>query len=165
VNEPIRIGVVAGTIPRLAQGILAPLAGVERILHAGGIGPAAALEQLGAIAPVVAVVADRDFVTFGDRFPEVAELAVGGAQIVMTAMAGTPPRWLAPVARRLASAPPDVLIHSDGGAPTVGWYGGTLVVNPGRAGLEPAAGRRASCAVLMIEGPGRIAAQIVESSG
>ena len=61
----VRIGVVADThcpefLDRLPERMGAVLAGVELILHAGDVGSAETLAELGRIAPVVAVRGDHD---------------------------------------------------------------------------------------------------------
>jgi len=61
----IRIGVVADThvgetLPELPAAVLDALAGSDLILHAGDITCLSVLEQLGDIAPVVAVQGDHD---------------------------------------------------------------------------------------------------------
>lgn len=152
---------MAGTHPDLARGAAVVLSGVDRILHAGGIGDERVLRQLGEIAPVIAVAGDRDYLVFGDRFPEMAEFQIAGAALLMTPMIGSPPDWLAPLKARLEQAAPSVLVHAQAPVAEVIWFGGTLLVNPGRAGVPQPAGRGPTCAVIEIGGPGRIDARII----
>ncbi|MFN7965535.1 MAG: metallophosphoesterase family protein [Acidobacteriota bacterium] len=159
-----RIGVVAGTHPELARGAASALSSVDRILHAGRIGAENVLRQLGEIAPVIAVAGDQDYLSFGDRFPEIVELDLGGASLLMTPMIGTPPEWLAPIKTRLEQSQPSILVHADALVAEIRWFGGTLLVNPGRAGVPQPPGRSATCAVIEIDGPGRIDARIVDLS-
>lgn len=160
----VRVGVVQGADRPAPPGLGPALAGVDWILLAGGIGDQSALDELCQIAPVTAVVSHRDFLAFGDRFPETAELELGGARILLTHMIGSPSELLPPIRRRLEIDPPDIVVH--GGAPEaqVVWLGGTLFVCPGAvAGDRP--GRPSTCGVLEIAGPGRITAHILDLGG
>lgn len=79
----VRVGVVADThcpefLDRLPERIGEVLAGVELILHAGDVGSAETLAELGRIAPVVAVRGDHDG---GLDLPERRIVKVAGRQI------------------------------------------------------------------------------------
>lgn len=152
---------MAGTYPELARGAAVALSGVDRILHAGGIGDERVLRQLGEVAPVIAVAGDRDYLVFGDRFPEIAELEIAGAALLITPLIGTPPDWLTPLKARFEQTAPSVLVHAHAPVAEVMWFGGTPLVNPGRAGVPQPAGRGPTCAVIEIGGPGRIDARII----
>jgi uncharacterized protein len=160
-GEPLaRVAVLEGLPATLSRGLADVLRGAERILVAGGIADRHAVDQLSGIAPVTAVVAHRDFLALGDVYPESATLEVGGARIYLAHMIGTPPEFLPPVRELLAHDPPDVIAHGHAPRAHVVWIGGTLFVCPGRA--TPAAGHAATCALLDIEGPGRITAHVLE---
>jgi hypothetical protein len=158
--QAVRLGVVASTDTRLPDRLSTLFLGVERVLHAGGIGSSHVLDCLGAIAPVEAVVADRDYLEFSGRFPESVELQIAGARIWMTALIGSIDQLLPIVRQRLESDPPDVLIHSHDGVADLRWVGGTLFLNPGVLSQHRARGTRPTCALLEILGPGRIEARI-----
>ncbi|MBP7147865.1 MAG: metallophosphoesterase family protein [Acidobacteria bacterium] len=158
----MRVGVVAGTASPLPPGLAACLAGCERILHAGGIGDAGVLERLARLAPVSVVIGDRDFLEFGDRYPESAELELGGARVLLTHMVGRPPELLPPVRQRLGGPQaPDVVVYGQGAEANVAWDGGTLLFHPGAA-CPGRPGRIATCGVLDIDGPGSIVAHVLD---
>lgn len=50
----MRVGVVSDTHGRLDPRVPAALEGVERILHAGDVGPGPVLDELAVVAPVTA---------------------------------------------------------------------------------------------------------------
>ncbi len=157
----MRVGVIQGAAHPLPPELGPALAGVEWILLAGGIGDPAVLDALCEIAPVTAVVGHEDFLAFGDRFPETAELELGGARILLAHMVGSPPDLLPPIRRRLEVDPPDVVVHGRGPCADVLWVGGTLFVCPGRVSAERP-GAPSTCGLLDIAGPGRITAHILD---
>src|SRR5688572_11068251 len=59
-------------------------AGVDHILHAGDVGPAALLDELAALAPVTAVYGNTDGFDLRGRLPRVAEVELDGFRIVVT---------------------------------------------------------------------------------
>lgn len=83
-----RVGVVADTHvgewrAGLPDGVLTSLAGVDLILHAGDITDLVVLEQLGQLAPVVAVQGDHDRAA-GIALPRTREVAIAGFRIGLT---------------------------------------------------------------------------------
>lgn len=69
-----KLGIVADTHGRLREDLLAQLAGVDQILHAGDVGKPEVLEGLGQIAPVFAV---RGNVDRGPEWKAIPELWTG----------------------------------------------------------------------------------------
>ena len=117
----MRVGLVSDTHGRLPPEVLTELAGVDRIIHAGDIGPYKILLELERIAPVTAVCGNTD------RY-EIREL-------------GTP------IPKRLRAALPDarVIVYGHTHQPRVDREEGVLLVNPGsasvpRLGLSPSVG-------------------------
>lgn len=157
----MRVGVIADTTYPLPRGLAGALGVPEAIVHAGGIGDSRVIEELGALAPLTAVVSHRDFLAWGDRFPETAEIVAAGARILVTHLIGTPPDLLGPLRQRLENDPPDVIVHGHGNAAQVLWIGGTLFFNPGSA-TRGKAGHPPTCGLLEVEGPGRITAHVLE---
>lgn len=157
----MRVACLAGIDTPLPPRLLDALAGAERILVAGGIADPRALDELGRLAPVVAVVGTRDFVALGDRFPETVELELAGARVLVTHLVGSTLDPLPPVRERLDTSPPDVVVHGQAGRPDVEWRLGTLFFCPG-ASHPPRRGLPATCGVLEIDGPGRITAHIFD---
>jgi predicted phosphodiesterase len=156
----VRVGVIEGAAHPLSPALRKAFAGVDWILFAGGIRNPAALEELCRIAPVTAVVGHRDFLAFGDRFPETAELELAGARILLTHLIGSPPDLLPPIRRRMDVDPPDIVVHGHAAQAQVLWLGGTLFLCPGCASPDWP-GRPATCGMLEIAGPGRITAHIL----
>jgi len=90
-----RIGVVADThcpefLARLPDSLLAALAGVQLILHAGDINEQATLDQLRRIAPVEAVRGDHDRAM--PELPASRELLIEGRRVVL--VHGHRSRWI-----------------------------------------------------------------------
>ncbi len=157
----MRVGVVEGLTYPLPRGLAGVLAGVSRILVAGGVGHEAALAELARIAPVTAVVTHREFLAFGDRLPESARLDLDGASVYLTHLVGTPHEPLPPIRALLEHDAPDVIAHGHRPKADVAWVGGTMFVCPGLA-VPPKPGQPGTCVLLDIDGPGRITAHVVE---
>jgi putative phosphoesterase len=150
------IGLVSDTHGLVRPGLHTALAGVELILHAGDVGGNDVLDELGLIAPVLAVYGNTDMPgdprhaaaidkTFDDEPVHVSH----GHEV------GSPtPEKL------LARYPAQVIVYGHTHRQLVSHADGRLVVNPGAAGarrfnLEP------SVALLRLEGD-RVAVEIVE---
>ena len=80
----MRLGIIADTHGLLRPEVFPAFEGVDHILHAGDIGPAALLGQLRAIAPVTAVYGNTDDVDVRGTLPQVATLELDGFNIVVT---------------------------------------------------------------------------------
>jgi hypothetical protein len=118
------------------------LEGVELILHAGDVGGDDVLDELGLIAPVLAVHGNTD-VPGDPRLSESIERLIGGVQIHVShgheLGSPTPEKLL----ERYAA---DVIVYGHTHKQLVARTGGRLVVNPGAAGarrfkLEPSVAR------------------------
>jgi uncharacterized protein len=130
----MKLGLVSDTHGLLRAEVFEVFAGVDHILHAGDVGPAELLVELEAIAPVTAVWGNTDGWDVRNRVPEVAELELGGAAIVVVhgMQLGSPtPEKVAAAYPRAALA---VFGHSH--QPVVRRVGATLAVNPGSAGRQ-----------------------------
>ena len=71
------LGVISDTHGLVRPEVLAALAGVERIVHAGDIGAPDVLEALGRIAPVTAVRGNNDRERWAADIPETDVLEIG----------------------------------------------------------------------------------------
>jgi putative phosphoesterase len=80
----MRIGVISDTHGLLRPEVFDVFARVDRILHAGDVGPESLLDELGAIAPVTAVYGNTDGWALRSRLPQVATLELDGFTIVVT---------------------------------------------------------------------------------
>lgn len=157
---PVRLAVFSGIGWPCPEWLPERLKGVARILIAGGIHHPQALAAFEALAPVTAVVGHKDFLAFGGRLPETAELEFAGAHLILAALTGAPEQLIPPLRRRMESQPPDVLVSGDGPRGRAVWLPGTLFFCPGplsptQPGLEPSWG------ILEIEGPGRVTAHLL----
>lgn len=84
-----RVGVVADThvgehLPCLPAEVLEAMSGVNLILHAGDLTDLSVLEELGRLAPVVAVRGNHDERARLDGLPRDVLVRVGGARIGLT---------------------------------------------------------------------------------
>jgi putative phosphoesterase len=70
--------VISDTHGLLRPEVFKVFEGVDRILHAGDVGPAALLDELEAIAPVTAVWGNTDGFELRARLPEVLETRIEG---------------------------------------------------------------------------------------
>lgn len=154
-----RIGLISDTHGLMRPEVFAALAGVERILHAGDVGPDQILAELELIAPVVAVYGNTDDPGRATLRESIDE-SIAGVRVHVSHghEVGSPnPERL--VARYAA----DVIVYGHTHRQLIARIGSQLVVNPGAAGarrfnLEP------SVAVLTIE-DGRADVALVPLAG
>jgi putative phosphoesterase len=157
-NTPagMRIGVISDTHGLLRPEATAALRGVDRIIHAGDIGSAAVLAQLGALAPVLAIRGNNDLGAWAAQLSETDTIEVEGARIfVLHDLGGI---RMDPRAEGY-----QVVIAGHSHRPGVERRDGVLYLNPGSAGP-----RRftlpISVAMLRIRGA-RAEAEILELAG
>lgn len=149
----MRVGVISDTHGLLRPEALAALAGADHILHAGDVGDAAILAELGKIAPVTAIRGNID------RTGACAQLPV--SEMVTL---GTVTFYLVHDVHELdinpASAGITVVVSGHSHQAKVEWLAGVLYLNPGSAGplrfQLPV-----TLAVAMLTG-GAVEAEIVE---
>jgi putative phosphoesterase len=126
------IGVISDTHGLVRVQVHQALAGVELILHAGDVGGDDVLDELGLIAPVVAVFGNTD--PPGDpRLSDSIDRVIGGVRIHVShgheVGSPTPARLL----ERYAA---DVIVYGHTHTQLVTRAGERLVVNPGAAGAR-----------------------------
>jgi len=128
-QEPTQwtIGVISDTHGLLRPEALAALQGSDYIIHAGDIGDADILVQLGAIAPVTAVRGNVDREEWARELPETNVLEVGSTAIYVLHDVGR--LDLNPGSAKLAAV---VFGHSH--RPSQEMRNGVLFFNPGAAG-------------------------------
>jgi putative phosphoesterase len=80
----MKIALLSDTHGLLRPDVFPHLKGVDRILHAGDVGPVGILIELEAIAPVTAVWGNTDGFAVRELLPEVARLKIEGHNIVIT---------------------------------------------------------------------------------
>jgi uncharacterized protein len=136
----MRIALISDTHGLLRPELFAHLEGVEGIVHAGDIGGAGLLAELGAFAPVTAVWGNTDGFDVRARVPEIALREWEGRSIVVV----HGHRLGTPTPRRLAALHPDadLIVFGHTHRPEIREVAGVLAVNPGSCGhrrfdLEP----------------------------
>lgn len=127
----MRIGLISDTHGRLRTEVFEIFDGVQRILHAGDIGPPDLLTELEALAPVTAVWGNTDGHLLRAALPEAAPIEVDGWRIVVVHghQLGSP----TPAGLRAAHPDVDLIVYGHTHRPLVD-EGDPLVVNPGSAG-------------------------------
>jgi putative phosphoesterase len=137
----VLVGLISDTHGLVRPEIFTALAGVELILHAGDVGGAGVLTEIGALAPVYAVYGNTD--APGGSLPAELDLDMEGLTIHVSHghELGSPTP-----ARLLARSTADVIVFGHTHKPLVERSGKRLVVNPGAAGprrfnLKPSVGR------------------------
>ena len=131
-QEVIVIGLISDTHGLLRPEIFTSLAGVDRILHAGDIGPDELLIELEAIAPVTAVWGNTDGWELRERLPEVARVEIEGVdcRVMHGHQLGSPTPEA--IAERFPEAGMVVFGHSH--QALIRRVGTVCTVNPGSAG-------------------------------
>jgi len=122
-----RIGLISDTHGLIRPESVSALQGVELILHAGDIGKPQILEQLQAIAPVLAVRGNNDQGEWAEAVPEQQLLKVGAGLIYV--LHDVKVLDLDP-----ATAGIQAVISGHSHRPSVQKRAGVLFVNPGSAG-------------------------------
>jgi putative phosphoesterase len=88
----MRLGIISDTHGLLRAEVFRIFSQVDQILHAGDIGPPELLDELEAIAPVLAVSGNTDGLAIRSRVPEVIETRIEGIDflVVHGHQVGTP---------------------------------------------------------------------------
>ena len=121
------VGIISDTHGLLRTEAVAALRGVGHILHAGDVGDAAILDQLGQIAPVTAIRGNIDWGGRCGGLPETELVELAGRQIYM--LHDRNALDLNPVAAGIAA-----VISGHSHEPAIEWQKGVLYFNPGSAG-------------------------------
>ncbi len=125
-----RIGLISDTHGFLDRQVAGHFAGVDHILHAGDIGWASLVLELGHVAPVTAVTGNTDD---GLPFRETEVVAVAGRKFLVQHIVN--PRDLPErLARRIARERPAAVVFGHTHEPFCEVIDGVLFVNPGSAG-------------------------------
>jgi uncharacterized protein len=148
-----RIGVISDTHGLLREQAREALVGVEMILHAGDVGKPEVLQELGRVAPVLAVRGNVDRGEWAKALPQTQTTSIGGVWIYM----------LHDVSRLdldPAGGGFSVVISGHSHRARLERKHGVLYLNPGAAGPRRFA-LPASVAVLEVA-VGEVSARIVE---
>jgi putative phosphoesterase len=122
-----RVGLISDTHGLLRPEAIAFLRGSDFIVHAGDIGDAAILEELGALAPVTAVRGNNDTAGWANKIRETETLQVGKVSIYVL-------HNLAELDIDPAAAGHRVVVSGHSHRPAIKERAGVLYVNPGSAG-------------------------------
>jgi len=79
----MRLGIIADTHGLLRPEVFETFREVDRILHAGDVGPVDLLAELEAIAPVTAVWGNTDGFDVRHRVPEIVETEIEGVRFLL----------------------------------------------------------------------------------
>ena len=131
----MRLGIISDTHGLLRPEVFDVFSQVDRILHAGDIGPPELLDELEAIAPVLAVSGNTDGFAIRSRVPEIIETRIEGIDFLIVhghqVGSPTPERLHA----RWPSA--EVIIYGHTHRPLLTLLDQVVtVMNPGGAGPE-----------------------------
>lgn len=166
----MRIGLISDThIPRDAEeipsGVAKVFAGVDLILHGGDIYLIKVLDELEAIAPVLAARGNGDVSLPEDaRIKDSHVLSMNGLTIGMTHSLDYPePPWRSFEVAMQAEfgGPVDVLVFGGSHKAMIETYKGVLLVNSGSPTLPLGYRRLGSVGILEING-GQVQAQIIQ---
>lgn len=126
------IGLVSDTHGMVRASLFEALAGVERILHAGDVGPDDVLHDLESIAPVSAVFGNTDQPN-NARLSQELVLEIGGVSVHVSHghELGSPTP-----AKLLAAYPQRVLVYGHTHRQLITEVDGRIVINPGAAGAR-----------------------------
>lgn len=122
-----RIGLISDTHGLLRPEAIAFLRGSDYIVHAGDIGDAAVLSELGAVAPVTAVRGNNDQGAWAEGIAETQVLKVGAVSIYVL-------HDLAQLELDPAAAGYQVVVSGHSHKPSLERRDGVLYLNPGSAG-------------------------------
>ena len=126
-RKALQVGLISDTHGLLRPEAVEALRGSDFIIHAGDIGSAEILEELGRIAPVTAVRGNNDNGGWIQHVPVTNGVVVGGIHIhVIHDLA-----WLAD---DIESRGVRVVVAGHSHRPRIETRGGILFVNPGSAG-------------------------------
>jgi putative phosphoesterase len=163
-----RIGLVADThMPKRCDGwppaLFDVLRGVDLVLHAGDVGELWVLDQLSAIAPVVAVHGNDESAEAKRELPASQLITVGGARIVMAHGHHPDPqqevasradeRWGPKLDRWAALGPraaARIVVFGHIHIPLAKWHDGVLLINPGAIAAGTAVTRQTHQTVALL---------------
>lgn len=139
----MKLGIISDTHGYLDPRVERIFAGVDHILHAGDIGPDLIIVELGAIAPVTAVLGNNDA---SPSFRLTESVTLGERKFLVHHIV-TPRELHSDLKLRIAREHPDAVIFGHSHKQFVQTIEGVLFLNPGYAG-RPRFGQERSVALL-----------------
>jgi len=106
----IRIGLISDTHGFLDPKVFNYFKEVDQIWHAGDVGTASIIEELGAFKPVLGVYGNIDGQDVRKMFPEHQKFTSEGVRVWMTHIGGKPPRYNPQVRAMINQRHPDLFI-------------------------------------------------------
>jgi putative phosphoesterase len=79
----VRLGVIADTHGVVHPGVKDAFSGVDHIIHAGDIGTSAVIRELERIAPVYAIIGNREEEDIPGLLPDPSRVEIGGISILI----------------------------------------------------------------------------------
>ena len=129
----MRLGIISDTHGLLRPEVHDVFKEVDHILHAGDVGDASILDELGLIAPVTAVYGNTDGSVLRSHLPEVADQMIDGFRFIVTHgdQVGSPN----PDSMKAAFPEGDVIVYGHTHQPVIRDFPDySVVLNPGSAG-------------------------------
>lgn len=123
----MHLGIISDTHGLLRPEALSRLAGSDHIIHAGDIGNPDIVDQLGRIAPVMAIRGNIDNDGWARRYSEIETVELGGKLIYV--LHDLNMLQIDPAGRGI-----DVVVSGLSHAPKIENRSGVLYLNPGSAG-------------------------------
>jgi uncharacterized protein len=175
----MRIGLISDThIPEacehLPEKVFEVFAGIDLVMHAGDVYVNRVLDELSAIAPVIAALGNGDEGLDGHRYRldpdervrEAHLVEIAGVRIGLVHAIPTPDETSDEVFARAMNTqfggPVDVVVQGHSHVEGVTRFGATLVVNPGSATLpRNLVGVPGTVAILEIGNGGEVSAEII----
>lgn len=133
----MRIGLISDTHGFLDPKVFDYFAEVDQIWHAGDVGTASIIEELGAFKPILGVYGNIDGQDVRKLFPEDQKFDCEGVRVWMTHIGGKPPRYNPRVRPLINKWMPQLFICGHSHILTVMHdpkRPGVLFMNPGAAG-------------------------------
>jgi uncharacterized protein len=181
-HREVRIGLISDThmperLAALPPAVFTALGGVDLLLHAGDVGALSVLDELSAIAPVIAVHGNDDTPEAQRELPYQQLVTVAGARLLLT-HAHYPDRaeelasraddaWEPKLARRVAMAQraeARIIVFGHTHIPMVVARDGVLLVNPGALAAPNYASRQTlrSVALLLVQSDGALSVSHID---
>lgn len=158
-DRPLRVGVISDTHGVLHPDVARVFARVDHILHAGDVGSATVLQELGRLAPVTAIRGNADPPALAG-LPACRCAELGGVRVLLVHQGLVPGgRTTDELERGLRRYRPAVAVFGHSHIPIVERRGGVLLVNPGGGGRRRF--RLARSVALLSIGPGAVRARVV----
>jgi hypothetical protein len=126
-NNALRVGLLSDTHGLLRPEARAFAGGCDYIIHGGDIGSAAILEQLSAMAPLIAVKGNNDRQSWAARLPQTETIRVGGVFIYVI-------HDLSQLDIEPHAAGVQVIVSGHSHKPLIEQRHGILYINPGSCG-------------------------------